>query len=76
MIYIQQMIKINIDMIGVDIWTEILEISTTKIATGITTGMKEISQEEKSIMVTIILIHDIIHTQYIHHNQKATDIHT
>ena len=47
-----------------------------KIATGIITIMIEISQEEQSIMVTIILIYSIIHTQDTHHNQKGTDIHT
>ena len=47
-----------------------------RIATGIITIMMEINQEEKSIMVTIILIFSIIHTQDTHHNQKAMDIHT
>ena len=70
------MIKTNLDITGIDIWTEILGIDMIKIATGIITIMIEINQEEKSIMVTIILIYSIIHTQDTHHNQKATDIHT
>ena len=49
----QQVIEINIDITGIDIQTEILEIGMIKIAMWIITGMKGSNQEEISIMVTI-----------------------
>ena len=47
------MIEINIDIIWMDTGIEMPEIVMIKISVGIITGLKEINQEEKSIMVTI-----------------------
>ena len=47
------MIEINIDIIWMDTGIEMPEIVMIKISVGIIAGLKEINQEEKSIIVTI-----------------------
>ena len=61
------MIESNKDIIWMDTGIEMPEIVMIKISVGIITGLKEINQEEKSIMVTIekqvVLRHGIMPTQ-------------
>ena len=64
------MIEINIDIIWMDTGIEMPEIVMIKISVGIIAGLKEINQEEKSIMVTIekrvVLSHSIYaHSRYL-----------